>query len=311
MQERTVYVDGIFVPESKASISVFDRGVQWGDSVYDAARTYNRRPFKVREHIERLYSSCLYTRMPLPLSIDEMEKITNEVVERNMPLVASDHDDMIWWSVTRGVNPPSRSVLDCKRANVIVSTFPVPFFNFAKPMMVGAKVVTPSIRRTPSQCVDAKAKISGKMNHILADLEAKGSDPEAYSLMLDINGNISENSSGNIFWVKGGQLFTPTSRNILVGVSRTTIFELASRLNVEVVEGDFTLLDLYTADEAFLSSTPYGILPIATLNGAEIGRETPGPTTKSLTESWSRLVGIDIVSQAQKCSAPATPVLSP
>ena len=101
--------DRCLVPEpEKATISVFDRAVQWGDAVYDAARTFNHRPFKVPEHIERLYRSCRYTRMPISMSPEEMEKITVEIIDRNMPLLAPNDDDMIWWSVTRGVNPVTR-----------------------------------------------------------------------------------------------------------------------------------------------------------------------------------------------------------
>jgi branched-chain amino acid aminotransferase len=298
MSEKVVYLNGRLVPESQATISVFDRVVQWGDAVYDAARTFNHRPFKLREHIDRLYRSCQYTRMPLHLTADEMEKHTLDVIERNMPLLGPDDDDMVWWSVTRGRSPLSRSVLDCREATVIIYTFPVPFPGFAKWMTRGAKVVTPSVRRIPPQCLDSKAKVSNKMNHILADLEVKGADPEAFSLMLDVNGNIAENSGGNFFWVRGGRLYTPSRYNILEGVTRSTVIDLANSLGLEVVEGDFTVYDVYTAEEAFLTTSTYCILPVAQLNGAPIGSQVPGAVTGKLTDAWSRLVGVDIVKQA-------------
>jgi branched-chain amino acid aminotransferase len=298
MSERVVHINGRLVPESQAVISVFDRSVQWGDAVYDAARTFDHRPFKLHEHIERLYRSCAYTRMPIHVLPDEMEKNTLEVIDRNMPVLGPNDDDMVWWSVTRGVNPVTRSARDCREATVIICTFPIPFKVFGKAMTRGARIVTPSVRRIPSQCLDAKAKISNKMNHILADLEVKGSDPEAYSLMLDINGSIAENSGGNFFWVRDGRLFTSSRYNILEGVTRSTVIELAQTLALRLVEGDFTVYDVYTADEAFLTSTSYCILPVATLNGAQIGRYTPGPVTRSLTEGWSKLVEVDIVEQA-------------
>ncbi|MBI4271978.1 MAG: aminotransferase class IV [Candidatus Rokubacteria bacterium] len=297
MSERIVYINRQLVPESKAVISVFDRSVQWGDAVYDASRTFNHRPFKLREHIERLYRSCRYTRMPIEMSMDEMEKHTLEVIDHNMSLLAKNEDDMVWWSVTRGVNPITRGVLDCREATVIIYTFPVPFKAFAKFIERGARVVTPSVRRIPPQCLDPKAKISNKMNHILADLEAKGADPEAYSLMLDINGNIAENSGGNFFWVRDGRLWTSSRYNILEGVTRGTVIDLANAAGLHVVEGDFTVYDVYTADEAFLTTSTYCILPVSRLNGAPIGRETPGRVTKSLIKGWSDLVGIDIVAQ--------------
>ena len=298
MSERVVYLNGEYVPQSKAMISVLDRSVQWGDAVYDAARTFNHRPFKIREHIDRLYRSCRYTRMPIQLSADDMEKHTLEVIDRNMALLAANEDDMVWWSVTRGVNPISRSVADCRNATVIIYTFPIPFAAFGKWFTQGARVVTPSVRRIPPQCLDPKAKISNKMNHILADMEVKGADPDAYSLMLDINGNIAENSGGNFFWVRDGKLCTSSRYNILEGVTRGTVIDLAHKQGLQVLEEDFTVYDVYTADEAFLTTTTYCVLPVATLNGAPIGRQTPGPVTRALTEGWSKLVGVDIVKQA-------------
>lgn len=309
MKERVVYLEGRLVPESRAVISVFDRSVQWGDAVYDAARTFNHRPFKLREHIDRLYRSARYTRMPIRLAPEAMETHTLEVIEHNMPLLGSNDDDMIWWTVTRGVNPVTRSVLDCHEATVIICTFPVPFRAFAKWMIRGARVVTPSVRRTPPECLDPKAKVSNKMNHILADLEVKGADPEAYSLMLDVTGNLAENSGANFFFVKRGQLCTPTGYNILEGITRATIIELARSFGTPVVEGSFTPYDVYTADEAFLTTTTYCILPVAQLNGAPIGRETPGPLTQQLIAAWNTLVGVDIVAQALNQFAPeAIPV---
>jgi len=304
MTERVVYLNGRLVPESQAMLSVFDRSVQWGDAVYDAARTFNHRPFKLREHIDRLYRSCRYTRMPIRLTPDAMERHTLEVVDHNMSLLGPNDDDMIWWTVTRGVNPVTRSVLDCHEATVIICTFPVPFRAFAKWMTRGARVVTPSVRRTPPQCLDPKAKVSNKMNHILADLEVKGADPEAYSLMLDINGNLAENSGANFFFLRRGHLCTPTGYNILEGITRATIIELARSFGTPVVEGDFTVYDAYTADEAFLTTTTYCILPVAHLNGAPIGRETPGPLTRKLIGAWNDLVGVDIVAQALKQREP-------
>jgi len=298
MRERVVYLNGRLVPESQAVISVFDRGVQWGDAVYDAARTFNHRPFKHREHIDRLYRSCRYTRMPIRLTPEAMEQHTLEVIEHNMPLLGPNDDDMIWWTVTRGVNPLTRSALDCHEATVIICTFPVPFRAFAKWMTRGARVVTPSVRRTPPQCLDPRAKVSNKMNHILADLEVKGADPEAYSLMLDIHGNLAENSGANFFFVRQGQLCTPAAHNILEGITRATIVELARSLGTPVVEGDFTVYDVYTAEEAFLATTTYSILPVAQLNGAPVGGKRPGPLTRRLIEAWNALVGVDIVAQA-------------
>src|SRR5215470_1387588 len=260
MKERMVYLNGSLVPESQATISVFDRGVQYGDAVYDAARTFGGRSFKLREHIDRLYRSCSYTRMPLRMTADEMEKQTREVLEHNLPLSGPDGEAMIWWSVTRGV--------------------------------------TSATRRTPAQCLDPRAKISNRMNHILADLEAKAADPEAYSLMLDINGNVAENSTGNFFFVRDGTVCTSGASMALEGVTRGTIFELARAAGIPVATGEFPLFDVYLAEEAFLTATSFSILPVASVNGKAMAAGAPGPVTQLLTRRWSELVGIDIAAQA-------------
>ena len=298
MKERMVYLNGSYVPESQAMISVFDRSVQYGDAVYDAARTFGRRPFKLREHIDRLYRSCSYTRMPLRTSPDEMEKQTREVLEHNLPLLGPGDETMIWWSVTRGVSSVTRLIGESKDATVIIYTFPVPFGAFAKWVTRGARVVTPATRRTPPQCLDPRAKVSNRMNHILADMEAKAADPEAYSLMLDISGNIAENSTGNFFFVRDGALCTSGAGMALEGVTRATIFELAQAAGIPVATGEFSLFDVYLADEAFLTATSFSILPVASVNGKAMGAGAPGPITQILTKRWSELVGIDIVAQA-------------
>jgi branched-chain amino acid aminotransferase len=272
--------------------------VQYGDAVYDAARTFGHRPFKLREHIDRLYHSCRYTRMPIGPGADEVEKQTREVLEHNLPLLGPDDEAMIWWSVTRGVSSASRLIGESTEATVIIYTFPVPFGAFARWVTRGARVVTPATRRTPAQCLDPRAKVSNRMNHILADLETKGADPEAYSLMLDLDGNVAENSGGNFFFVRDGAICTSGPSMALEGVTRATIFELARAAGIPVRTGEFPLFDVYLAEEAFLTATSYSILPVASVNGKPMGAGAPGPITRLLVRGWSDLVGVDIVAQA-------------
>jgi branched-chain amino acid aminotransferase len=298
--ERVVYLNGELVPQGRAVLSVFDRSVQYGDAVYDAARTFAHRPFKLREHIDRLLYSCAYTRMPLRASAEEVEKWTLSVLERNLPLLGPDDEDMIWWSVTRGVSSRTRLVSESTEATVIIYTFPVPFAAFAPWLTRGARVVTPATRRTPPECLDPRAKVSNKMNHILADFEVKGADPDAYSLMLDTRGYIAENSGGNFFFVRDGRLHTAGAHTFLEGVTRATILELAAAAGLPVVTGDFSLFDVYVADEAFLTATSFTILPVARVNGKPLGQGAPGPITRQLLARWSDLVGVDIVAEAQR-----------
>jgi len=297
MQERIVYLNGAFVPESEAKVSVLDSGFNAGDGVYDVTRTFRHKPFRLREHTERLFRSLRYTRIDCGMSVEEMAKTTLEVLERNRSLLGANDDCALWQVVSRGV----RSAVGNRvagGATVTVYSVIVNFPEFASFYVEGAPLVIPSTRRIPPECLESKAKITNKMNHNMASFEAKQADPRAIPLMLDIHGNLSETSAHNFFLVIDGKLCTPSDRNVLGGITKAAIFELAKELRVEVIEGDYTPFDLYNAEEAFLASTSPTFVPIKTVNGAKIGNRAPGPVTLRLIGAWNKMVGTDIVDQA-------------
>jgi branched-subunit amino acid aminotransferase/4-amino-4-deoxychorismate lyase len=145
--------------------------------------------------------------------------------------------------------------------------------------------------------LDSRAKITNKMNHIMAELEAKSVDREAIPLMLGVDGLITEASFANIFFVKDGRLCTPREKNILLGIMRENVIELALKANIEVVQGDFYPYDVALADEIFLTTTSFSILPVGRFNGRSLG-EVPGPVTSRLSHAWSREIGVNFVQQA-------------
>jgi branched-chain amino acid aminotransferase len=297
MEQRIVYLNGAFVPESDAKVSVLDSGFNAGDGVYDVTRTFRHKPFKLREHTERLFRSLQYTRIDCGMSVEEMEKTTLEVLERNKPLLRENEDCALWQVVSRGVRSSTGNRVS-GRATVTVYSVIVNFPEFASFYVEGAPLVIPSTRRIPPQCLESKAKITNKMNHNMAAFEAKQGDPRAIPLMLDIDGNLSETSAHNVFLVVDGKLCTPSDRNVLGGITKATIFELAKQLGVEAIEGNFTPFDLYNAEEAFLASTSPTFIPIKTVNGTKISKVVPGPVTLRLIGAWNKMVGMDIVDQA-------------
>jgi branched-chain amino acid aminotransferase len=297
MNEKTVYLDGRFVPESEAKVSVLDSGFNAGDGVYDVTRTFAHKPFKLREHTQRLFRSLRYTRIDCGMSVEEMERATLQVLERNEPLLEANDDYAVWQVVSRGLRS-SRGNRVTGQATVAIYCVNVNFREFARHYVEGVPLVIPSTRRVPPQCLEPKAKVTNKMNHNIAAFEAKQVDPRAIPLMLDIDGNLSESSAHNFFLVTNGALCTPTNKNVLDGITRITISSLAAENAIPVVEGDFTPYDVYNADEAFLASTSPTIVPVRSLNGVAIGKEIPGPLTARLIEAWNRLVNIDIVAQA-------------
>ena len=297
MEEKIIYLNGSFVPESEAKVSVLDSGFNAGDAVYDVTRTFAHKPFKLREHTERLYRSLYYTRINCPLSTDEMESVTLEVLERNKRFLGKDDDFAIWQVVSRGVRLSEANRVK-GQATVAIYCVDVNFKAFARHFVEGAKLVIPSTRRIPPQCLESKAKITNKMNHNIALFEARQVDPQCLPLMLDINGNISETNSANFFLVLKGMLCTPTTKNVLGGITRVTLLSMANDLGIEVIEGDFTPYDLYNAGEAFLAGTSPTIVPVQSVNGLSIGSIVPGPVTLRLIRAWSSMVGVDIVGQA-------------
>ncbi len=296
MEDGLCYVNGSFVRASEAKISIFDRGFTSGEGVYDVTRSFGHKLFKLDAHIARLYRSLKYTRIDCGIPIEEMTRLSIDVFERNKHLLAPDDDCALWQVVSRGSDRFTKG--KPMTASVTVFCLPIAYHSFAREYVDGCVLVTPSTRRIPPQSLEAKAKITNKMNHTVAAFEAKQVNPRATPLMLDLDGNISETHLGNFFFVSGGKLCTSTDRTVLGGVTRSTLFSLADEMGIPVVEADFTPYDVYCADEAFTASTSPSIVPVKSLNGTTIGTSIPGPVTLKLMREWEKMVGIDFVSQA-------------
>lgn len=296
MGEAVCYLNGEFVAAGEAKVSVFDRGFTSGEGVYDVTRSFGHRLFKLDQHIGRLFRSLKYVRIDCGLSATEMTRLSVEVFERNKDLMDRDDDCALWQVVSRGIDrfAKGRPV----KATVAIFCVPIAYHNFARDYVEGSILVTPSTRRIPPQSLEAKAKITNKVNHTIAAFEARQVHPRATPLMLDMDGNISETHLGNFFFVQDGKLCTSTGRTVLGGVTRATLFEMAGDLGLDVVEDNFTPYDVYCADEAFTASTSPTMVPVRSLNGVDIGGAVPGPVTLKLMREWEKLVGIDFVGQA-------------
>ena len=297
MHEKIVYLNGSFVPESEAKVSVLDMGFHAGDGVYDVTRTFRHKPFKLKEHNDRLFRSLKYTRIDCGMSQDEMEAAALEVIERNKDLLGPDDDYAVWQVISRGARS-SKGPRTNTNATVAIYCMDVDFTGFCRHYVEGVTIVVPATRRIPPQCLESKAKITNKMNHIIATFEARQADPKAIPLMLDLDGNIAESNAHNFFAVVGGKVYTPGSKNVLGGITRAVLGELSDRLDLEVEETNLTPYDCLNADEAFLTSTSPTIVPIKSINGVGFPYDVPGPVTLRLLKGWAELVGVDIVAQA-------------
>lgn len=292
--ERQLHLNGKIIRESEARISLFDYGFQEGYGVFDMCRTFNGKPFKLTEHVDRLFRSLRYARIDPGLSVQEVEKISLEVLELNEPLRGKNGDYWITQTISKGDNWP----LSPGSPTVAIYCIPLPFARWAKYYQTGVHAVITSVRRTPPECVDPKAKVLSRINLQLASAEASRVDSVAYSLLLDLKGSITEGNGLNFFIVKKDRLLTPTSRSVLCGISRETVIELATEMGIEVKECDLQPYDVYTADEAFYTTTSRCVLPVTRVDGLTISEGTPGEVTLQLLKAWSEKVGIDIVQQA-------------
>lgn len=297
MAEYVSYMSGEWIPTDECRIDVFDRGLLMGDAVFDVARTYNGRPFKIERHFARMARSLKHTRMDIGMTPAEFGEIVLEAVERNQVNLPEAGDLIIWWFATRGKGPwawaAGPGAVGCRIA-------PVDFARFAPFFETGTHGVITKVRSHAPGTVEPKVKHYTRMNFAMAELEANDVVPGGWPVLTDQEGNLTEGTINNVFLVTDGAIRTATDRSILQGISRSVVFDLADQLGIPIVEEDLQPYDLYTADEAFVSFTGPGVLPMTRADHREIGDGKVGPVVKQLIAAWSELVGIDIVDQANR-----------
>ena len=291
--QRIVYLNGDYVAESEARVPFRDRGVKFGDAVFDTTRTFGHEIFRLREHLERFYPSLRYLRIDPKLSIEELIAVTEQVVERNLPLIGDDEDYWVTQRVTRGIDIADRAAWpEWDGPTVIVECLPLPLAARAESYRDGIEVVTPSVRRVAPDMVSPRAKTHNYLNLVLADLEISAQNNTALAILLDENGNLSEGKGSNIFIVTEGKIQTPKERYVLPGVSRAVVRELAGKLDITFEETDIDLFDAYNAEECFISSTSFCVCPVRNVNGNEMPAVL-GPVTQQIIDAYVKYVGFD------------------
>ena len=290
-KELFIYLNGQIVEESQARVSVFDRGFLWGDGIYEVTPCFNRRLYRLSDHMDRLYRSLRYVRIDPGMGREEMEQTTLDLLEANLPLLDEEGIYRVGHWVTRGMDSPRWTARDAGPATVCIFFSPMQVQAFAKTYSEGAKLTIVPTRRPPPECLETRAKVTSKINQILGELDAGASG--ALALMLDIYGNVAENPVANFFIVRDGVLWTPPKRNILEGVTRKVLFELASRLGIRCEERNFTVYDIAQAEEYFLSSSPLCAMPVREIDGFRPKAPVPGPVTQRLIEAFVEETGFD------------------
>lgn len=305
---RLVYFNGKLVPEADAKISIYDSALMFGDMVFEMTRSFNKKQFKLREHIDRLYTGVKILRIPLKMTPEEMEKACYETMEANDHLFASDDEHRLMIDISRGLLGIYQGIEGLhKGPNVIIADFPLRWTVATMGALFdrGINAVITSQRAIPGHLLDPKIKNRSRIFYLMANIEASQIEGDNnWALMLDPDGFIAEGTGDNFFIIKNGVVITPEGRNILRGISRDYVMnELCSQLGMPIIEKNIEAYDVYTADEAFMTGTPFCMLPVTSLNGLAIGNGKVGEGFNRLINQWSANTGIDIIGQIKKWDA--------
>ncbi|MCZ6677270.1 MAG: branched-chain-amino-acid transaminase [Candidatus Poribacteria bacterium] len=281
-----VYIDGKFMAQAEAKISVFDHGLLYGDGVFEGIRSYRGRVFKLDEHLQRLYDSAKAIMLEIPLSIEEMQAAVLETLRRN-----NLYDAYIRLIVTRGVGDLGLDPDKCPVPTIIIITdkitlYPQHFYE------EGLEIATVSTRRNYSEAISPRIKSLNYLNNILAKIEGKQAGVVEV-LMLNAEGYVVECSGDNVFFIRNDVVVTPpTYVGILEGVTRNVVINLARELGLTVEERVFTRHDLYIADECFLTGTAAEVIPVVKIDRRVIGSGQPGTVTQKLIAEFRSATGV-------------------
>jgi len=278
-----IYIDGQYLDEANAKVSVFDHGLLYGDGIFEGIRAYNGRVFKLKEHIDRLFYSAKAILLNIPLSHAEIMRAVVDTCRQN-----GIRDGYIRLLVTRGVGGLGLNPNRCKKPSVIVIADKIQLYP-AEMYERGLDIITVPTVRNLHSALNPAIKSLNYLNNILAKIEANNGGCEE-AIMLNSEGYVSECTGDNIFIIKDGQMFTPPlSAGALYGITRGVVMELARLSGLPVSEPNLTRYDMFNADECFLTGTGAELIPVVKIDGRVIGTGKPGQVTKDLVTKYKAL----------------------
>jgi len=283
-----IYINGKFYDKDNAKISVFDHGLLYGDGVFEGIRAYNRRVFKLKEHIDRLFESGQSIMLRMPISKQEMIKAVVQTTKAN-----NLDDAYIRLVVTRGVGDLGLDPRKCHGgASVIIIADKINLYP-EKTYSQGLSIVTvPTVRNLP-EALNPQIKSLNYLNNILAKIEATNAGSDE-AIMLDSMGYVAECTGDNIFVVKSGHIYTPPQcMGTLRGITRDAILEIARKNKIGAHEHVITRHEVYISDECFLTGTAAEIIPVVRVDGRLIGNGKPGKMTLALLKKFRALTAKD------------------
>ena len=277
--EIEIYVNGEFFPRDEAKISVFDSGFLVGDGVWDGMRLHEGTFVHIDRHLDRLFANAAAIDLDIGMTRDEIAAALQSTVDRN-GMTTDVHVRMM---ITRGnkKTPSQHPANTIGGPNIVI----IAEHKVASPDVAagGVKLFTSSVRRPGPDVLDQKLNCHSKLHEVIALIQAmKAGADEA--LMLDVNGAVATCNATNFFIVRGDEVWTSTGQYCLIGITRGLVVELCRANNIQVHERDFSLTDVYSADESFVTGTFGGLTPVTEVDGRVIGGgNVPGPMTQRLT----------------------------
>jgi branched-chain amino acid aminotransferase len=278
-----IYLDGQLVDEANARISVFDHGLLYGDGIFEGIRFYNRRVFRLDEHIRRLYHSARSILLNMPLTPGEMTAAVLETCRAN-----GLDDGYIRLVVTRGTGPLGLSPYKCPKPSVIIIACGIQLYS-EEAYRNGLTVATCATRRPTHDTLSPQVKSLNYLNNVMAKVEAIQAGAEE-GLMLNERGLVAECTGDNVYIVRDGTILTPPiSAGALDGITRGAVFDIAVSLGVPMREAEISRHDIYTADEFFLTGTAAEVIAATKLDQRLIGDGKPGPVTARVIAAFREL----------------------
>lgn len=265
------YINGKFVDLDEEVLPIEERGHQFGDGVYEVVLVYDHKPCLLDEHLERLENSAKAIQLDLPYPIDKIKEIILEGLERSQL-----SDAQIYFQVTRGI---------ASRIHAFPENVKPSFTMTIKPAReVDAKLYengVDTLTTTDDRWKNCYIKSLNLLPNILA--KQKAVNAEKFEAIFVDDNYVTEGSSTNVFVIKDGTLYTtPLTSNILPGITRSAVLNVAKEANIPVAEENFTVDFLKEGDEVFISSTTIEVLPVRSVDDVTIGEGKPGPITKQL-----------------------------
>ncbi|MFA6866019.1 MAG: branched-chain-amino-acid transaminase [Clostridia bacterium] len=275
-----IFLDGKYVDEAQATISVFDHGVLYGDGIFEGIRAYNGRVFRLDEHIDRLFMAATAICLVIPYTKKEMaEIIVNTCKINNLS------DCYVRLVITRGKGDLGISPTKCPKPTTFCIATSIALYT-TEMYENGIAVITAMQRRNKPSTIDPQIKSLNYLNNILAKIEANRlGAPEA--LMLNHDGIVCEATGDNVYIVKDNVVYTPPIYvGCLDGITRKVIIECCEKLGIKICERQFTLFNVYNADECFLSGTAAEAIAVTSVDGRTIGTGKCGPITAKILEAF-------------------------